>query len=208
MARETTKDITKTKILLVEGNHEQDLFSKLLHKLDLASDIQIVNAQGKDKYPTQLKAIMKMPGHELITSVGIVGDADDNPQRAFQNICKVLQEAKLPQPTAPLQPVKIDGLQVIVLILPDSQTKGMLETVCLESVKDDPAMICVNQYFECLEQKLDKDKLPKNMAKSKIQAFLASRHEFAVDLGVAAQKSYWQFDHPVFETIKQFLQQL
>ncbi len=54
----------------------------------------------------------------------------------------------------------------------------MLEDLCLKSVEDDPAMECVQEYFDCISDKLDD--LPKNISKAKARAFLASR-EFLED---------------------------
>jgi hypothetical protein len=41
------------------------------------------------------------------------------------------------------------------------------------SVVDDPAMDCVEEYFQCLGRRLDE--MPQNVSKSKVRAFLTSR---------------------------------
>ena len=240
-------EISKSKVLLVEGQDEENLFSELLVDLNLANDIQIISVGGKEKFPIRLKGLKVRSGYELITSIGIVRDADENPTGAFQSVCSALKNVGLPKPIAPSQPT-IDNPKVTVMIIPDAETKGMIENVCLESVKDDPAIACVDQYFQCLQRQLKK--LPKNPAKARVHAFLASRdwleiahfeylqrcledyelvvptssavatakvHVFLASrytpnlrLGEAAKKQkdsdrYWQFNHPAFDKIKQFL---
>jgi hypothetical protein len=48
----------------------------------------------------------------------------------------------------------------------------MLEDLCLESVSEDPAMLCVDEYFRCLEERLEM--LPRNPSKARVRGFLAS----------------------------------
>jgi len=163
--------ITKPKLLLVEGNDEVNFFSALMTELNL-ENVQVRDVGGKSKFRTRLKAVKVDQGYKTVISVGIVGDADENPNGAFDNICGALQSAGLPSPMAPLQSVAKDGLQVIVMILPDGKTPGMLEDLCLESVKETPAMLCVDEYFQCLGERLEQ--LPGNLAKARMRAFLAS----------------------------------
>ncbi len=163
--------IAKPKLLLVEGKDEVNFFSALLVDLSLG-DIQVQGVGGKSRLRDRLKVVVRGPSHEIITSVGIVRDADENPNGAFDSIRGALQAAGLPFPTAPLQPVVKDGLQVMVMILPDGKTPGMLEDLCLESVKETPAMLCVDEYFQCLKERLEQ--LPGNLTKARVRAFLAS----------------------------------
>lgn len=164
--------ITKpTKLLLVEGDDEVNFFSALMKELNL-ENIQVRDVGGKSKFRARLKAVTQSSDYQAVVSVGIVRDADENPKATFDSICGALQAAKLPFPEKPLRPVVKDGLRVVVMILPDGETPGMLEDLCLESVKEDPAMPCVDEYFRCLENRLAD--LPGNMAKARVRAFLAS----------------------------------
>jgi hypothetical protein len=92
------------------------------------------------------------------------------------------------------------------MILPEENTPGMLEDLCLRAVAQDPAMLCVEQYFQCLQQR--GLSLPHNRSKAKVQAFLASRPEAGKRLGEAAQARYWPWDDKAFEQVRNFLQQI
>jgi len=166
------KAITKPKLLLVEGNDEVKLFDKLLADLGLV-DVEIRDIMGKTKFRKNIKGLPKFTGFGKVTSVGIVTDADKQPQGTFDSICDALEAAGLPRPTAPLQPVG-DDPQVAVMILPGDGREGMLEDLCLESVADDPAMPCVEEYFGCLEGQLETGVFLGNPSKSRVRAFLAS----------------------------------
>lgn len=165
--------ITKTKILLVEGQDECYLFAELLSELGLKNDIQVIEVGGKDKFRTKLLGLLAGSGFHRVVSIGIVRDADSNPHDAFRSVCSSLRGAKLPTPVTPLQPVT-GPPQVTVMVVPDSDTPGMIESVCLSSVSDDPAMLCVEQYFQCLQAQ--RRTLAENdVPKAWVRAFLASR---------------------------------
>jgi len=241
--------ITKPKLLLVEGKDEFYLFTELIQILNLDQNLDVREVGGKDQFFRKLHKMQDSSGKEIIKSIGIVRDADNNPDATFQSVCNVLGKVGLPIPTAPLKP-KAGYPQVTVMIIPDEHSKGMLETVCLESVRDDPAMICVEEFFDCLKTKRDSLSVNDNpkaqvraflasrewleiahfeylqrcmvnyefavpvseaIAVPKVHAFLSSRHTPDLNLGIAAQKTddrYWDFDHPAFDKIKQFLQML
>ena len=165
--------ITKPKLLLVEGKDEVKLFGKLLVDLGLV-DVEIRDIMGKAKFRQNIKGLPRFTGFSEVTSVGIVTDADKQPQGAFDSICDALEAAGLPRPTAPLQPVG-DDPQVAVMILPGDGREGMLEDLCLESVAGDPAMPCLEEYLRCLEEQLEAGTFPGNPSKSRVRAFLASR---------------------------------
>lgn len=249
--RSTPESIRSAKLLLVEGKDEVYLFSELLSDLELMNSIQIFPVGGKDKFPDTMSVLRLRPDFHQVQSIGIIRDADNDPAAAFQSICSCLQHLRLPVPKAPLLP-KAGPPRITVMIVPDIHVKGMLEDVCLNSVSDDAAMECVEQYFQCLQshaRKLAETALPKARVRAflasrewleiahfeylqkcmegylsvspqssavavpKVHSFLASRYTPNLDLGMAAQKSgsddrYWQFDHPAFDKIKQFLQLL
>ncbi len=196
--------ISKSRVLIVEGEDEKRLFSELIAYLDLP-DIEIRAIGGKTKIHGNIRALTITSGFDKVTSVGVIRDADEDPTAAFQSVCGALQNAGLARPTEPLQPAG-DSPRVIVMILPNGETSGMLENLCLESVREDPAMRCVDEYFECLEERVEK--LPRNLSKARVHTFLASRERPDLRLGEAAQKGYWPWDHPAFEQAKLFLNTL
>ncbi len=167
-----SRAITKPKLLLVEGKDEVELFDKLLTDLGLV-EVEIRDIMGKTKFRKNIEGLPKITGFGEVTSVGIVTDADKQPQGTFDSICNALEAAGLPRPTAPLQPIG-DDLQVAVMILPGDGREGMLEDLCLESVADDPAMSCLEDHFRCLEEQLEASTFPGNLSKARVRAFLAS----------------------------------
>lgn len=206
--------ITKPKLLLGEGKHEVSFFNKLLEHLGI-DYVQVDEYGGKYKIGPGIKALTKRSGFNDVVSLAITRDADyaddvaDNAQvshRAFNRVCTALRLANLPVPNAPM--VKTPGPpEVSIFILPDNQGTGMLEDVCIASMSN-LDIECIDQYFECIRLKTSREQIRRNISKSRVHAWLATQGEPDLHLGQAAEKSYWDWNHPAFDLIKQFLQQI
>lgn len=200
-------EIKAARLLLVEGNDDQNLFQKLIEDIGL-DGIQVISMKGKENFRIpNLKSIIKTPGFREVKSLGIVLDADENADDTFNSICTILRGCGLPEPARPLEIISA-SLKVGVLVVPPGATQGEIEDLCLAAIKEYNELECIENYFSCLKGKLPLDKYPKDLSKAKIQAFLASREESVPHLGVAAQRGYFPFGHGVFEDIKIFLRSL
>ena len=200
-------EIKADRLLLVEGNDDQNFFQKLIEDIGL-DGIQIISMKGKENFGIpNLKSIINTPGFREVKSLGIVLDADENADDTFSSICTVLRECGLPVPAQPMEIISA-SLKVGALVIPPGATRGEIEDLCLAAIKEYNELECIENYFSCLKEKLPLDKFPKDLSKAKIQAFLASREESVPHLGVAAQKGFFPLDHNIFEDIKIFLRSL
>ncbi len=66
MAGSKLKEITKPKLLLVEGNDEVRLFNALLEHLELGKTMDVDEMGGVKNLRAQLEAIWKITGHEKL----------------------------------------------------------------------------------------------------------------------------------------------
>jgi hypothetical protein len=154
--------ISQAKVLAGEGIEEVRFFTALLKHLGLGQpealsreswivgDIQLLQVGGKDRFRARLKALVSVSGFASVRSLGIVRDADIDPHATFLSVCDALKAANLTVPQYPALPMG-QSPQVAVMILPDPSTPGMLEDLCLRAVSEDPAMHCVENYFDCLQ---------------------------------------------------------
>jgi len=196
--------ITKIKILIVEGVDEANFFKSYLENYLSISDIQILPLGGKTLLPHFLDVlIMDQNFISKVQVLAITRDADNNATSAFQSVCSALKHSKLPIPNAPLQSVGKNPV-VSVMIMPPGSSSGKLEDLCLQSVSSDPAVPCLNSYFSCL-QAIPGFSMPLDISKAKIHAFLSSRIEPDKRLGEAALASYWPFNNVVFDPLKNFI---
>jgi hypothetical protein len=195
--------INKDKLLLVEGIDEQKLFESIFRKKNI-SDIQIIPSGGVNNFKRIFKAITLTRGFDEVLSIGIVQDADNDFKARFDSICHTLTVSKLTAPTKTIE--FTDSLPRIgIYIMPDCKSEGMLETLCIDSVKKTKEMKCVNLYFDCLKQY---DIEIPNLPKSRAQVYLSSKNPLVKSVGIAANKGIWDFDSNGFKKLIDFIHQI
>lgn len=190
------------KLVLVEGREEVGLFEALCKHLGL-DGIELIDYGGKNRLPAFLKALVLGPRfRKLVTTLAITRDADDNARNAFRSVVGAAKHAGL---HPPLEPGKVgrERPKIHVLILPDGTKPGMLEDVCMESVREHAAMPCVDGLFECLQEV--GEPLPGNMSKARVYAYLATRPEPGRRIGETAGSGTWPFDSSAFKPIRELM---
>ena len=201
--------ITAPKLLLVEGVDEVRLFGALAKNIGLDADVQIRGYGGRNALRRLLANIWRVPGYPDLESLGIVMDADDSAASAQDRIRGALSAADLPVPAAPLQSAAGDeSPKACYLILPPDGETGALEDVCLASVAEDPAMDCVEDYFDCVERTALGGPRANWASKARVHAFLSSRERPDLRLGDAAENGIWPFDAPAFDSLKAVLRMM
>ena len=199
--------IEQPKQLLVEGNDDVRLFRALAKHLGI-SDIQVNQYKGKYNLRIFLRTFTALSGFASVNSLAVVADANSNRNATEQRIRGALSAAGLPSPRGPLEVLAHGDLRVCYLVVPHDAASGMIEDVCLESVQVDPAIDCVEQYFECIRQTNLPGPKKVRMAKARLHAFLASREEPHLRLGEAADAGIWDFGADAFRPLKGLLKLL
>lgn len=201
--KEKTIEIKKNHLMIVEGQDEFRFFNAFF-KYHNISDIQIIDIGGKTQFKNRIRAVVISQYFHQVKSIGIVRDADDNPQGAFQSICHSLKSAGLNAPTAPMT-ITDSKPRVAVYICPSQNKKGAIENIILNSVKKLPVMECVNSFIDCLLNNKTDLNPPHNIEKAKVQAFLSSKGEGGIQVGLASEKGYFPLGDPAFNDIKKFI---
>lgn len=103
-----------------------------------------------------------------------------------------------------------EPIRVGVFLLPDGESDGMLEDLCLQAVADDPVVPCVDAYLKCVNEKRAEAKrasIPQNkLPKARALAFLTSRDDPDKRVGEAASAGYWPWDAPTFHPLVHFIE--
>lgn len=200
---------TKPFLLIVEGKDDKNFFEAFLNFLtdkqlnnSIKDRFDIFELEGKQNLTDKLRAIKNTPGFGNLVAIGIVLDSNSSPKSTFQSIQTALKKVQLP---CPKKEIEREGEKprISVLLIPGIERRGELEDLCLESVSKDKAMKCLNRYFSCLRR--NKIPIAPKESKAKCLAFLASREDLAHDIGTAAKKSIWPFEHGAFSRVKKFI---
>ncbi len=198
-------------LLLVEGKDDKIICESLAEGLKLGN-LQIEDLQGKGNLKVDyIRLLVKTPGYENVKSLGLIKDADGNPEGAFQSICSVIRNANvgLSVPKKAGIPVG-DSPKVIAMVVPETlagDESGMIEDLCLRSVAEDSALVCVDNYFQCLYEQGTTISANKK-SKARAQVFLASRKRPGMPIGEALKAGYWSWEHPAFDGLKDFLKKI
>ena len=191
--------------LLVEGNDQRNFFEAFTSHLEIAN-VQIQNFGGVSQLRDFLEGFVGATGfRETVQSLGIVRDAETSAGGAFQSVQSALSNASLPVPDSPAERTDTSPA-VTVLILPGDNRQGMLETLLCESFADNPVEECIDDFFKCVESLPDMSM--KNPDKARAHAYLTTKPNPHFSVGVAAKNDYWDLDHSVFSTVRDFLRMI
>ena len=220
-------------VLLVEGKDEIHFFAALFRHMGPENNIKLIEINsyrskqyivknmntganivelrevgGKERLHIDFPAFLLDPGFYQVKAYAIIQDADSSATNTLRSVQKILKDNNQPCPNAHSTFVlnNDNTLKVGVFIMPGTST-GMLENLCLSSVKDHPIMPHVSYFMKRVKETMG-DKGPKNESKATVQAFLSGMPDPITSVGTAAQKHCWPFDDGVFDNLRSFLEQL
>lgn len=204
--------IETSKLLVVEGKDDRNFFQALVTHLPV-DDVSVRLYGGTGELKRYLRTLVTASGFDKLRSLGIVRDANGCAKSAFQSVQSGLRNADLPVPPEVAQRYEAtermtNGRKapaVNVFVLPDCESPGSLETLLYQTLKPEIDR-CITDFLECAGD-VDGDK-PKNEDKARVFAYLATREDPRHSVGVAAKQGVWDFDHPAFKSLIDFVQSL
>jgi hypothetical protein len=192
--------IQRSRIIAVEGKDEVHFFTCLLDFLG-QDDYEVFDVGGTVQFNDKFPALVRRSGFAQVKKLAIIRDAEDNAENAFRSIKNILLRENISPPERPCQ-FSIGKPNVGIFIMPGDFKNGMLEDLCMRTIKDHPAVKCVEAFIGCTQQL---ENPPRNIAKAKAQAFLAAMPEIVNSVGLGAEKRYWDFNSDELKNLKNFL---
>ncbi len=202
----TPAPISLSRLLLVEGDTPKHFFEALLRHLGNDKDVEIRSFRSITQLrPTLIDLVRTAEFQTLVTSVGVVRDAETDAVAARQSVGDALLAAGLTL-------TRVPPIMTSVYILPDNGSPGMIETLCMLAVDAEPTLAaassCTKEFFDCLARNGVTPTAEPILAKNRAQVYLATRADVQLFPGLAAYRGHWPWDNPVFGPLKQFLQAL
>jgi hypothetical protein len=190
----------KSIVILVEGKTDKIFFEELIKFIGRESDIQVVDMKGKDK----LKSLIKFSDFSLVKILVVVQDADNDPKRAFQSIRDTLKNSGFSIPSKPYE-VSDGSLKTAIIILPDEDEKGDLESLIVEHLKNRPEFRCVDGFVDCVKNfNFDLKKL----SKTKLYAYISITSEPDAKFDTFIKKKIIDFTNERFKKLIDFIKSL
>jgi hypothetical protein len=183
------------KKLLVEGNDDQHVVWALCEKHKIPQNFDVIDCEGIDNLVERLSVTGKLPETK---AVGIIVDADTDLQGRWDSLKVIL---RIMNPCIPEDlPEKgliaeYDTRKVGVWIMPDNNTKGMLEDFISFLVpKGDGLLPVVDNTLNDMEKrKLNKYSLI-HKSKARIHTWLAWQEDPGTPMGLSITKRYLSAD--------------
>ena len=199
-------DISEPVQLFVEGNDQRNFFRALLDHMEIGN-VQVQNYGGVDELAGFLRAVAPTDQfRDTVESLGIVQDVEQrSAQSAFASIQSSLRNAQLPVPDQPCQRAGTSPV-VSALLLPDDDNSGMLETLLCRTFAGSDIDVCIDSFFECVRDITGSGS--HRPEKARAHAYIATRRDPHLSVGVAAQRSYWDLDHTALDGVRSFLRSL
>ena len=186
--------------LLVEGNDELNFLRTYCSFIGI-TDVDIHSFSGNDRLPHFLAGFVNIPGFQVVRSVGILMDAEGRSAgAAMDKVRSAVERSGL----GITDRYGGEGRPAVeTMILPDNQGEGMFETLLWRSVSSLSMRECVETFLRCAEQSSGQEVQRRD--KARVHAYLATKPQPHVSVGVAAQKDYWDLAHPAFDDLRAFL---
>ena len=193
------RPIGLSRLLLVEGETPLSFFDALTVHLGLSDRVEIRSFGGVRDLRKYLRTLVASADFRQVKKLGIIRDCEEDAAAAAQSLRDVIEH------------VKIDRSRVEVswLLLPDEKSPGMLETLLWRAIEQSPTAQCVDRFFKCIVEAGEQLPIGKlAFDKNRVQAYLATTDKPQVSLGVAAQRSVWNFEDSVFDSLRTFIRNL
>jgi hypothetical protein len=200
-------------LVACEGRDDEEFLLRMLQFLRVAN-VAVRRYDGTPRLPAFLLGLRDSTEFETIRAVGIVRDADERADSAFQSVADRLDRLGLPRPRRvgdiSVGRCELDGLARAfgVFILPDGQASGALEELCLRAIEGDSALACAEEFLGCVQTRARVACTAKDQSKARLNAWLASRRNPSLRIGTAIAAHQIPPDSPAFGAIRDFLTRL
>ena len=207
---ENRSALTKPNLIICEGKGDAAFFRHILDANEISCfQVGKFGSTGFGKY---LAGLTARSGYRTLKHIVIARDSDLNPSKSFNEVCGQIREAGgYNIPDQPLTPTNGQDPRISVLLVPDSEEPGNLETLLLKAITlDHQDKDCIETYFNCM--KTDEFEITVS-SKKKVTTIIAAKNHKNPSCSLAFiwskdQQEYNPINikHPALSDIVKFLQ--
>ena len=206
----------KESVLFLEGKDDCYVVANLCKHRNVRKNFELKECGSKDDAIRQLELAINEQA-STYTTVGIMIDADTDNHAAWQKVKSKIEATgryeNVPK-TLPKNGLTLDAKESVhprigVWIMPDNQTKGMLEDfVALLADDGDQLMHEADQVLHSLEARKLNNYKPVHRAKAKIHTYLAWQDEPGKPMGQAITAHILNADSTSADSFMEWIVQL
>ena len=194
------------RVLLVEGPDDKHVVRHLSSRHEEMPEFCIVDKKGIDLLLQDIALDILAPGRK---AVGILVDANDDPQARWSSVVDRLREEKIQVPESPEKGGAIleGSPRIGIWLMPDNTSSGELEDFVSEMIPDgDPVWPLAQGYIDGIP-KTDRKFTGKKVQRAKLHAWLATREDPRL-MGAAVGAGDLQVDGQLSTTFADWLRKL
>jgi hypothetical protein len=193
------------KLVLCEGEDD----AAVLHGICGAASIEGLSIESIKGRSNLERVVRELPirsdySRGAIESIAIIIDAEEDAEASWQKLRNAFRsglDVRLPG-----QGELTDGKpRCGGFVVGMDAGVGMIEDVCLLSVRDEPGFHCLEEYFRCLAERTD---VKTYHSKAKFRAWMASQSEYEAHVGRAAKLGFLNWGSAAFEPLREFLKRV
>ena len=217
MGREKNKKvISEPNIILCEGE-DATLFIiwylEYLRKREKGfEEFWAYDFGGNEELPTFLSDLKRYPGFDIVSSITIIRDSEDNYESAVQSVKSALANSGFPVPSEPNAIAKDNKIKMAFSLFPSlssSKRNGTLEDLYIENLKEDDVERLVNDIQSFLFALKSKGRHFKWFHKAKIHTYFSVTDEFvSKKIGQATEAGAFNFECVEMNMLKELLKSI
>jgi len=192
---------TKQRLILVEGKDDLHLIQRICGQEELAGLIEIRFYGGVSKLRPFLGALIRDAGFGKVTHIGLTRDADAGAASALQSLHDAWGYA-----SQTLTGFGRTPPEAFFFALPDDQTIGRIENLCLQAPVFPDILACAERMYECAIAAAPPYAIDRE--KSIIAAYLSMMRRPGLELGTGAEAGCWNLGSPVFSPLREFIRSI
>ena len=203
---------SEPRVLFVEGYSDLLFYAELMEHLGrMPCFIQDLGGKGREKLKDQAELLLRPDNLAAMESVGVILDADNNAQAAFEQARSALRQVVRVEIERPNTWVCAPGgrTKFGVFIVGDPSGKGEIETLAWLAWKEQPPnqalSECVDSYLKCAQRSGQSLQSPD---KVRIGTLLSVLNEEDPRLGPGARAKAFDFEAERLLPLRQFLGQM
>jgi hypothetical protein len=179
------------------------MFGAIAKQLARAS-LHIRSMSGHDGWQPVVSALFKDDRVRAnVVALGLVQDADSDPDAAWQRCEDVLRNLNLPVPSRSQNVLQSGSFRAGIFITPSVTGHGAVEDLCLDSLVGDPAKALAEDYVAAVVNAGLPP--PTQREKAVVQSFLAVKRRVARTLTVGFAHREFDVRHAAFDSARSFL---
>lgn len=190
MSDKSSRKLTNTKLIIVEGRSDEALFKNLLLTRGLTGfDVWCPeNGGGEDNIIHVLNGVIADPNFPRLEKILIVVDSDENGidklskfQQIIRNCNTIDGDNRYPVPTALCEFASNPNVPSIAIKVLPTQDNGAMESLCWEAGLEGKVDLvnCIDAFVECCNFQ---DWTPQKIAKLKLRLLISAQFSQNPDL--------------------------